>query len=129
MKDITLRFLSPDLVEQIVAEALGLLQDPGVRVHNLQALTLLAEAGAAVDFEAQIARIPEIVVRQALAATPSEFDLYTRDGQPVVHYGGNAVQFDPGSAAVTILDAATGEQRLPTTADFVRFVRLVEKLP
>ena len=46
-----------------------------------------------------------------------------------MHYGGDQVHFDPGSAALAILDAETGEQRLPETADFVRFVKLVEMLP
>jgi len=124
-----LSILSNDLVEQIIAEGLELLMDPGVRVHNEEALALLAEAGAQVDFEAQIARIPESLVRQALETAPSEFYLYDLDGEPVVHYGGDSVQFDPGSAAITILDSETQEQRPPDTADFVRFVKLVETIP
>jgi len=121
--------LSPDLLAQILDEALGLLNDPGVRVHNHQALSLLAEAGASVNFQTQIACIPERLVREALASTPSDFDLYSLDGQPLVHYGGDRVQFDPGSSGVTILANAQGEQRPPTTADLVRFVKLVETLP
>jgi trimethylamine---corrinoid protein Co-methyltransferase len=123
-----LNFLSTEAVEQIVAEGLGLLIDPGVRVHNVEALQLLAEAGANVDFEARIACIPEKIVWDALQTTPGEFDLFDLDGKACVHYGGNAVHFDPGSAAVTILDYQTGKQRSPTTADFVRFVKLVETL-
>jgi len=57
-----LNILSDGLVEQIKQEAFGLLLDPGVRVHNKEALTLLAEAGAQVDFEKRIACIPERIV-------------------------------------------------------------------
>jgi trimethylamine--corrinoid protein Co-methyltransferase len=117
------------LIAQILDEAFGLLTDPGVRVHNREALTLLAEAGAGVDFQSQIARLPEKIVRQALYAAPSEFDLYNLNGKPVVHYGGSSVHFDPGSSGVSILANEAGEQRLPVTADFVRFVKLVETLP
>lgn len=124
-----LALLSDDLVERILAEGMALLMDPGVRVHNEEALHLLAEAGAQVDFGAQVARIPETLVRQALETAPSEFYLYDLEGNPAVHYGGDRVQFDPGSAAITILDGETGEQRPPVTADFVRFVQLVEVLP
>jgi trimethylamine--corrinoid protein Co-methyltransferase len=124
-----LTFLSNEMVEQIVSEGLGLLLDPGVRVHNQEALQLLAAAGARVDFEARIACIPEQIVWNALQTTPGEFYLYDLDGQRAVHYGGDDVHFDPGSAAVTILDFQTGHQRPPTTADFVRFVKLVETLP
>ena len=47
----------------------------------------------------------------------------------MVHYGGDLVHFDPGSAAVTILDSRTGKQRQPVTRDFINFVKLVETLP
>jgi trimethylamine--corrinoid protein Co-methyltransferase len=125
----TLKFLDDELVRQIVAEALELLQDPGVRVHNDEALALLAAAGASVEGQAQVAHIPEPVVRKALETAPSGFDLHDLDGKPVVRYGGDHVQFDPGSAALAILDGDTREQRPPVTADFVRFVQLVEMLP
>jgi trimethylamine--corrinoid protein Co-methyltransferase len=125
----TLKILSDALVEQIVAEALELVRDPGVRVHNTDALKLLADAGADVDVSAQIARIPEGIVRRALATAPPSFDLYTLDGRPAVHYGGDEVHFDPGSAALAILDRDTERQRPPLTADLVTFVKLVEMLP
>jgi trimethylamine---corrinoid protein Co-methyltransferase len=125
----TVTLLDDQLVQQILAEALELLQDPGVRVHNDEALGLLAGAGARVDRQARVAHIPESIVRGALETAPSGFDLYDLDGKPVVRYGGDHVQFDPGSAALAILDNDTHEQRPPMTADFVRFVKLVEMLP
>jgi len=124
-----LNMLSEDLVKQIIDEAFGLLMDPGVRVHNQEALDLLAEAGAEVDRESRIAHIPEKVARRALETAPSEFHLYNLDGEQVVHYGGDSVQFDPGSAAITILDSKTQRQRAAVTEDFVKFVKLVETLP
>lgn len=124
-----LRFLSDDLVDRILDEAFQVLVDPGVRVHNDDGLRLLGEAGAEVDLGAQIARVPETVVREALRTAPGEFYLYDVSGRPAVHYGGDDVHFDPGSAAVTVLDGKTGEQRTPVTEDLVRFVQLVEMLP
>jgi trimethylamine--corrinoid protein Co-methyltransferase len=124
-----LSFLNPKLIQQIIEEGIAVLSNPGVRVHNTEALRLLAEAGALVDYNAQVACLSEPLVRQALSSTPGAFTLYSLEGQPAVHYGGDTVHFDPGSAAVTILDAASGQQRTPLTADFVRFVKLVETLP
>jgi trimethylamine--corrinoid protein Co-methyltransferase len=124
-----LNILSPELVKQIVDEAFGLLMDPGVRVHNEDALKLLSEAGAEVNQETKIVHIPESITRHALDTAPSEFYLFDLDGEPVVHYGGDSVQFDPGSSALTILDRKTLEQRIPVTVDFVNFVKLVETLP
>lgn len=124
-----INLLSDAVVDQIIDEGFQLLQDPGVKIHNQEALDLLAEAGAAVNMDAKIARIPEAIARQALETRPSEFDLYNLDGEPVVHYGDDSVQFDPGSTALMILDSETQEQREPNTSDFVKFVKLVETLP
>ena len=123
------KILSDDLIQTILEEAHALLLDPGVRVHNQEALELLAESGAQVDVESQIAGIPEKIVQEALDTAPAEFDLYNFDGQAAVHYGGDAVHFDPGSAAINLLDHETQEQRPPLTEDFVQFVQLVEMLP
>jgi len=43
--------------------------------------------------------------------------------------GGDRIHFDPGSAALSILDSETLEFRPPHTADLVSFVHLVEMLP
>ncbi len=124
-----LNILSGELVNQILSEGLQLLMDPGMRVHNDEALRLLAEAGAQVDRETRVARIPEGIVRRALETAPPEFYLYDLEGKPSVHYGGDSVQFDPGSAGITILDSQTQRQVSPQTADFVKWVKLVETLP
>jgi trimethylamine--corrinoid protein Co-methyltransferase len=124
-----LTVLSEAMVDQIIAEAMELLRDPGVRVHNDDALALLAEAGATIDRGHQVAHIPEGIVRKALETAPPEFHLYDLNGRQAVHYGADSVQFDPGSAALAILDSSTQQQRVPATADFVKFVKLVEVLP
>ncbi len=79
--------------------------------------------------ENKIAKIPEKIARQALDTRPSEFYLYDLDGNQVVHYGGDSVQFDPGSGGITILDSETQKQRQALTEDFVKFVKLVETIP
>jgi trimethylamine--corrinoid protein Co-methyltransferase len=129
MTRTTWKVFDDNLVQQILQEGIGLLSDPGVRVHNQNALDLLAQAGARVDFAQQVVKIPEPMIRQGLATTPSDFDLFDLDGQAVVHYGRNLIHFDPGSAGISVLDINTGQQHSPTTTDFVRWVKLVETLP
>jgi trimethylamine--corrinoid protein Co-methyltransferase len=124
-----LNLLSNELVEQIIEEGFVLLMNPGIQVKNDQALSLLADAGAEVDMENKIAKIPEKIARQALESRPSEFYLYDLDGNQVVHYGGDSVQFTPGSGGITILDSETQKQRPALTEDFVNFIKLVEMLP
>ena len=124
-----LNLLSDELVMQIIDEGFALLMNPGIQVHNDEALSLLADAGAEVDMESKIAKIPEKIARQALDTRPSEFYLYDLDGNQVVHYGGDSVQFDPGSGGITILDSETQRQRHALTDDLVKFVKLVETIP
>jgi len=124
-----LELLTRQTVERIIGEAYELLQDPGVRIHSDEALDMLAGAGAAVDQAARVARIPADLVRSAVESAPHSFHLHNTAGKPVVHYGADDVHFDPGSAAIKILDHANKESRPPVTADFVRYVKLAERLP
>ena len=81
-----------------------------------------------VDLAAQVARIPADLARRAVETAPSSFYLYDADGQPAVHYGDDDVQFDPGSAAIEIIDHGATRSREPVTADFMRFIKLADGL-
>ncbi len=50
-------------------------------------------------------------MRTALSTVPHEFYLYNRLGERKVTYGGNSVQFDPGSSSVSVLDPDTLKQK------------------
>ena len=123
-----LELLSKELVEKIVEEGLALLERHGVLVENAEALDLLAGAGAAVDRASGVVRIGRKIVEECLAATPAVITLYDRSGRRAYTVGGDEVHFDPGSAAVTILDHATQSERKATTADVVALYKLVETL-
>jgi len=124
-----LELLDSNLVSQIISEGIALLENPGIRVHNQEALEILANAGAKVDFQARIACIPENITRQALKTAPHEFTLFDLNGNPAVHYFGDKIHFDPGSGGLTIIDSQTERPRLPVTNDLIKFVKLVETLP
>ena len=124
-----LEFLSPETVSRAIDEAYELLWDPGVRVHYDEALDLLADAGATVDRKTRVAKIPRNLAEKAIESAPSEFYLYNFDGDPAVHYGGDDVHFDPGSAAIEIADYGANESRIPVTADCENYVRVAEMLP
>lgn len=124
-----LRLLDDALVDRILGEAFAILETTGARVQSEEGRRLLAEAGATIDNDTEVARLPEALVRGALATVPREFFLCGRDGAPAVHYGGDDVHFDPGSAAVHILDPETGAHRPGATGDFVRLLKIAEVLP
>jgi len=124
-----LSLLNDELISRILAEAYQLMIKPGIKVQNAEARQLLAEAGSHVDEETMIVRIPEQIVRKALETVPREFFLFDYDGNPKVQYGGDAVQFDPGSSGVTILDPITLEHKTAETADLIRIIKVAESLP
>jgi trimethylamine--corrinoid protein Co-methyltransferase len=124
-----IELLSLDLIQRILDEAFQLLLAPGVKVQSAEARALLGQAGAQVDDEAEVARLPEALVRSALETAPRQFTLYNRLGEPAVTYGADAVYFDPGSSGVHILDAETLEHRPARTPDLVRLIKLAESLP
>jgi trimethylamine--corrinoid protein Co-methyltransferase len=123
-----LTLLGADLITRVIDEAFQLLQKPGVKVQNEEARVLLQSAGAEVDFETQVVRIPKDLALRALQTVPQEFFLYDYQGNPKVQYGGDFVHFDPGSSGTNILDSETLEHRPAETPDLLRVIKVVEGL-
>ena len=88
----------------------------------------LGDAGAVIEDDDEIVKIPEFLVRKALETAPSQFLLFDLKGRAVVEYGGNRVHFDPGSSGVNILDPVTLEHRPAKTDDLIRLVKVTETL-
>jgi trimethylamine--corrinoid protein Co-methyltransferase len=124
-----LELLSAELVHRILDEAFQLMQEPGIKVQSAEARALLEEAGCTVDHTFEVVHIPEKSVYKALSSAPHSFFLFDRNGNPAVTYGGDAVQFDPGSSAVHVLDPDTLEHRPSLAADLERVVKITEMLP
>ncbi|MCX7756377.1 MAG: trimethylamine methyltransferase family protein [Anaerolineales bacterium] len=123
------RLLAPELVSRILDEAFLLLRETGVKVQLPEARQLLAEAGADVDENAEVVKLSERLIREAIASVPHEFFLYDRAGKPAVHYGGDSVQFDPGSSGVHYLDPDTLEHIPSETPHLVRVLKVAQSLP
>jgi trimethylamine--corrinoid protein Co-methyltransferase len=121
------RLLAPEALTAILDAAFATLAKVGVRVEGDAARALLRERGA--DERDGRLRISEGSARAALATVPARFALFDRDGAVAVRFGEGGTAFDPGSAAIHLLDRASGERRPATTADLVELARLVDALP
>lgn len=121
-----LQLLDAPTIDKVLAEAFDLIDNPGVKVAPIAA-DLLTAAGVSVSNG--IAHVPKPIVLQALESAPKKFSLFTRDGQPAVHYGGDDIHFDPGSSCLNILDPDTGLPRLAKAADLVQLIEITEQLP
>jgi trimethylamine---corrinoid protein Co-methyltransferase len=124
----TVRFLSDDLIERIVAEARSVLHHLGVEIHNPGICTMLADHGARVDASTGRVYLTDALIDLALGSAPDSFKLYDIFGRETHDFTGRKVHFTPGSAAILILDPDTQRARPPLTADYVRYVKLVSRL-
>jgi trimethylamine--corrinoid protein Co-methyltransferase len=121
-----LELLSQKLIKKIIQEALDVLEMTGVFIENQEALNLLQEAGMRVEKDTQRVHITPSLVEECLSSVPSTLTMYDREGKREFLVGKDQVHFDPGSAAVTILDHKTEQQRKASTTDLVKFYRLTE---
>ena len=123
-----LKFLSEDLIETIVSQAREVLCKLGVKIHNNGVLSMLSDHGAGVDMEKKHVFFTEAIIDKALKSAPSSFKLFDVHGKQTHDFSGDNVHFTPGSAAINILDGGTGEMRKPTSADYVKYAKVVSRL-
>ncbi|NHJ04542.1 MAG: hypothetical protein EAX90_06950 [Candidatus Heimdallarchaeota archaeon] len=131
MKDAvrpTIRVLDDELIEKVVSEAFEILEEIGVFVENQEAVDILQKQGINVETESKKAKLPADLVKKCLKSAPSSITLFDRDGIETVKLEGNNICFDPGSAALRVLDPETNEIREAYTKDFIDFCKVVDQL-
>ncbi len=122
-----LRFLTEELLEEIKREAFRVLEKVGVLVEHQEARELLLSSGCRELRSGRVA-IPGDLVHKALSTAPRRVELYDGEGNLVVALGEDPPVFDPGSAALTILDWDTQRERKPETADLIALARVTDRL-
>jgi trimethylamine---corrinoid protein Co-methyltransferase len=120
--------LTEDAVRKIGEAAFEVLEKSGMQVHSPRALDAFRSAGAEVDTEQQIARLPRGLVEDALASAPSSVTLYSRDRQCDAVLEKNRVHYGTGGTAIYVLDPDTGERRPSNVDDVILNARIVDQL-
>jgi len=122
------RLLSDELIERIISEARDILCNLGMDIHNDGILSMLSDHGAAVDSMTKHVFFTPAIIDKALGTAPRSVKLFDVMGRQTHDLTGHNVYFTPGSAAITILDPASGEIRKPSTADYVEYAKLMSRL-
>jgi trimethylamine--corrinoid protein Co-methyltransferase len=125
----TLRLLDDPLIERIISEARDLLRELGTEIQNDNAIALLADHGAKVDAPKRRVMFTDQLIDRAVETAPRAFPLCDVLGERTHDLSGDNVYFTPGSCAINILDHGTGEMRRAQTDDYVRYSKLVSRLP
>ena len=115
-------------VRRIADAAFEILQKKGMAVYSPTAFQALEAAGAEVDREMSIVKMPRSLVEDAIASNPSSVTLYGRDAGHNAVLEKNRVHYGTGGTALYVLDPDSGERRQATVADVVLNGRMVQAL-
>ena len=123
-----LAIIDDQKVVRILSEAYAVLEKVGVLIENEEALRLLESAGARVDRQNRKAYFTTKLIENCVHSAPKSITVFNRDGEVALKLEGNNIHFDPGSAALHILDWETQRERKPVTQDLIDFSRLTHHL-
>lgn len=125
-----LRFLDKGEEELVHATSLKWLERIGVMVKSQKVLAMLEQAGASVDHGKGVARIPESMVKDAVAKAPKRINLGARDpkNEKVIPVESWPLMTTTGLAVFTY-DLESGEKRPTTTKDLANFSRVADAMP
>ncbi len=122
-----LEFLSEKDVQRIHSAVVRVLGEVGVRMEHRPALEAMRDGGCEVDFAGHMVRVPEHVLRQALATAPSQFTLAGQQPEFDVFVDLERIYTIGGSSALYVL-GLDGERRSATLRDLVELTRLQDAL-
>ena len=112
--------------EQILEEAKKILGTQGIFIENQEAVELFDQKG--LNHDGLRYYIPPDLIKKCLDSVPEKITLFDREGDECITLKDDNVHFDPGSAAIFILDENTKEIREGLSKDFIRFSKIVEQL-
>jgi trimethylamine--corrinoid protein Co-methyltransferase len=124
-----LKVLSDEQIYAIHQAALEILWETGVLVKAEAARDLLRQAGAWVDDESALCRIPAYIVEEALRRAPSSFTVHARNPENTVHVSTSSVHYEPMIGRLNCYDYATGTTHRTTLEDVGHLVKIADALP
>jgi trimethylamine--corrinoid protein Co-methyltransferase len=123
-----LEMLTEKQIAEVHEATLEVLREPGVRLEDPWTLDFLKRNGCAVEESAMRVRFPEALVEECLRQVPSTYHVKAPNPNNDLVYGGDIVYYSHTSGMHTI-DLDTFETRLPTKAEYVECVRVLDALP
>jgi trimethylamine--corrinoid protein Co-methyltransferase len=107
-----LQVLAEHEISAIKDASLAILRDTGVMVHHDEMLRLLGEAGARVDAQRRIARLPEKLVMDSVSRAGRQYVLYGRDRNRTARFGYGDREESP---QFSVVSGQLAHNRQPTT--------------
>lgn len=117
-----------DELEEIHLATLEVLENTGVFVEDPEAFEIFKEAGATVDPDKKIVKLPPYLVEEAIQSAPSKLFLAGRDPKNDVILESNRVGFTTFGEGVKVRDPYTGDLRPPTKQDVANAAKLADAM-
>jgi trimethylamine--corrinoid protein Co-methyltransferase len=125
---LSLDGLTEDELGDIHQATLDVLENTGVFIEADEALEVFDGAGAEIDRQNKIVRIPPQLVEDAIQSAPSKILLAGRDPKHDKELGAGRVHFTNFSEGIEVVDPFNGERRAPLKADLANAAKLVDYL-
>ena len=110
--------------------ARDVLEEVGIMIPSEKALGILADAGADVDVDRQVVKIPAQLVDDSLKNAPRRYTLCGRRPELDAEIGGeNGTYFYCSGEAPKIVDLETGERRHSVKSDVADMAKIADYLP
>ena len=123
-----LRNLTDSDLNKIHQATLEVLEKTGLFIETEEALEIFDGAGAQIDRQHKIVKIPPHVVEDAIQSAPSRILLAGRDPQHDKELGSGRVYFTNFSEGIEVVDPFNRERRVPVKSDLANAARLVDYL-
>lgn len=123
-----MEILSEKDLSDLHGGTLQVLEKTGLFIDYAPALDCFEKAGARVNRNSSIVKIPPQLVEEAIQSAPSKVLLAGRDPKHDLVLGENRVHFTNFSEGVKINDPYTGENRSPVKQDLANAARVIDYL-
>ena len=123
-----LRVLSDADQDRVHESTIKILSETGVKVETDLGRAYLKEAGAEVDENTKIVRIPRSLLEESLQAAPKEFSLGARRPDWDLPMNEGECSLIADGEGISIIDHGTRKQRPATFADWLDATRMLDAL-
>jgi len=120
--------LTEESIKMIHHTVLRIIEEVGFQVHSEEGLELFRGAGARVEEDNRLVRLPREKALELIEMAPSEVTLYGREAKNDIFLGGSRVYAGTGGTALNVYRQKTGEKTLATLEDLKKIARLVDAL-
>ena len=124
-----LKVLEDAQIAKLHDASLRILKEVGVQVPHADIRSRFREAGASVDDDTDLVKIPQALVEQSLEQAGKSFTIYGRDRQLQAVFGKGQRNYNSIAGEALWIDDDTGERRYATLADVATAARLADGLP